>query len=356
MIMQSKDIALIALFGIFALGLFGVQDAYAQTPSIPQLVNPVEQSSTVIHVFWDEPASGQPIISYNVYVESPSGTPMIGSPFPHPWTGSSETFEHSGLTPSTSYFYEVTAINANGEGPTWPEQSTDTQPSVTITTIEDEFSCTDIFGTSWTEPNICTLDDFEQLSLFASDVLIIDSTIRFVLGEGADVSSSGLIINHGIIDNPSGIFLSQNTQNDGIINNSGLFTSTENFDNTSGTLTNDGSFTTQMFTNAGAVTNTSTFSTQDSFDNIGGTFTNTGALTLDAEFLNGAVTNSGLGIINNNSDWTIADILTNSAIVNNSGEIFIQSTGNINNVGNLMLLKWLCKYNYATSRNLKRFL
>ena len=339
MLMQYRSVLLPVLLGIMVVGLFGVQDAFAQTPSIPQFLNPVEQSDTQIDVEWNEPVTGAPILSYNIYVESPLGNPLPESPISVPWTGSSEIYSHTELSPNTSYFYKVSAINSFGEGPKSPSQSTDTLESGNIITVSDEDSCVDDIEAEWTDTDTCTLLADASLDLVGGDQLIIASGIIFVVQTGATIDSSGTLENHGTINN-SGDITFRKIINDDTINNFGTFTSDEEFDNTSGTVNNSGTFTNNGdFSNAsGFIANNSVFINEAEFTNNGGSFTNAGTLT-NNDFFSidnaGTLANSAFGIIDNNSDFDLSGSIINSATINNAGTMTITSSGSIDNTGTI---------------------
>lgn len=92
------------------------ETTFATTPTAPQNLTAVTQSSTEILLDWDTPADdgGSPITGYKIYVESPVGGGFIVLVAN---TMSTDTeYLDTGLSPNTEYNYKIRAINAIGEG------------------------------------------------------------------------------------------------------------------------------------------------------------------------------------------------------------------------------------------------
>ncbi len=110
-----------------------VQITYATpTPGAPTGLTATPGDSQV-NLSWDGPgdSGASPVTGYNIYEGTSSGdessTPVNSSPV----TGTSYTV--TGLTDGTPYYFEVTAVNADGEGPASGEASATPQGAQAIT-------------------------------------------------------------------------------------------------------------------------------------------------------------------------------------------------------------------------------
>jgi hypothetical protein len=123
-------------------------------PSAPTGVTSSEGTSNNIIVSWTAPASngGSPLTSYDIYVYNASTSSLV-----EVITGlspSSTTRSITGLTQGTSYYFQVSAVNVNGEGP----KST---PSNVTTLLADPTAPTGVTATAgnqqatvtWTAPS-----------------------------------------------------------------------------------------------------------------------------------------------------------------------------------------------------------
>jgi fibronectin type 3 domain-containing protein/type II secretory pathway pseudopilin PulG len=118
------------------------------TPSGPVLT--AAATSSQINLRWTVPANGgSPITGYNVYRSTASGTqgPLLTNV-----GGAVTSYSDTSATPATTYYYEVTAVNAIGEGPV------SNQPSAVIVVVPSPpSSLTATGGTrqvilNWTAP------------------------------------------------------------------------------------------------------------------------------------------------------------------------------------------------------------
>ena len=259
-----------------------------------------------------------------------------------------EVFPHTGLDPETSYYYQISAVNLNGEESDLSDvQSTDTLPPGNIIIIEDEDGCSLLEDAEWTDDPVETCTLLEDYDLLSGDDLTIEEGILFVIDDGITLTSSALITNYGTIDN-FGTITSLNTINEeGTINNFDTFNSIQTFDNTSGILSNEGTFVSGAFfhnTDGGEVTNDGDFTNNGDFENDGGELTNTSTLTNNKLMLLGGIIENNLGVFDNKSDIDLTGDLTNTATINNpigssitispSGSI-VNTSGSINNLGSI---------------------
>jgi uncharacterized repeat protein (TIGR01451 family) len=100
-----------------------------------------------VNLSWDAPgdSGASPVTGYNIYAGNNSGgessTPVNSSPV----TGTSYTV--TGLTDGTTYYFEVTAVNADGEGPASGEASATPQGAQAITFTSNPPNPADVGGT-----------------------------------------------------------------------------------------------------------------------------------------------------------------------------------------------------------------
>lgn len=94
-------------------------------PPAPRLISAVKDAAGVVTVKWDEPDdAGSPLTNYKVYRGTTSGGETLLATIP---AASPKYLDSSGV-PTTQYFYRVTAVNAQGEGPFCGEVATVAAP------------------------------------------------------------------------------------------------------------------------------------------------------------------------------------------------------------------------------------
>jgi subtilisin family serine protease len=105
-------------YEVVAVGVFGsttsneASTTPARVPGPPTLAVPTTASGTV-NLSWTAPASdgGSPLTTYRVYRATSTGAETLLTSL----GASATTFSDTGLTNGTTYFYEVSAVNAIGE-------------------------------------------------------------------------------------------------------------------------------------------------------------------------------------------------------------------------------------------------
>jgi endoglucanase len=102
------------------------QSAGPQVPQPPTSLNANTQGSSQINLTWNpSPTSG---VTYNVYSSTTANfTPSVSNRIA---TGvGSTSYPNSGLSPSTTYYYRVTAVNSAGESTPTGQANATTQPA-----------------------------------------------------------------------------------------------------------------------------------------------------------------------------------------------------------------------------------
>ncbi len=94
-------------------------------PPAPRLISAAKDSAGVVTVKWDEPDNaGSPLANYKVYRGTTSGGEALLAMI----SANSPKYIDSSGNPATQYFYRVTAVNAQGEGPFCGEVATTAAP------------------------------------------------------------------------------------------------------------------------------------------------------------------------------------------------------------------------------------
>jgi chitodextrinase len=93
----------------------------APLPAAPQGVTATALSASSIMVYWDSTVTGadyfniyRATVSYDLDTTTWDSTINVGN-YVKVGTSTTATFTNTGLSPSTTYYYKVTAVNANGE-------------------------------------------------------------------------------------------------------------------------------------------------------------------------------------------------------------------------------------------------
>ncbi|MGQ0794929.1 MAG: Ig-like domain-containing protein, partial [Nitrosopumilaceae archaeon] len=159
-------------------------DAYAAPAGKPaKVVNlQVVVSSSQNLLIWEAPDdNGSPIIGYHIERQSPNSGGYVDLSAN---TGNTNTFflDNIGVTPSTTYNYKVSAINAIGEGTSDEQRNVTTLPgpSVTLsTTASDPTNVSPIPVTATFSEDVSgfTIDDIIVTNGVASNFVDVDGTI-----------------------------------------------------------------------------------------------------------------------------------------------------------------------------------
>jgi predicted phage tail protein len=106
----------------------GSAPAGASPPTQPQGNAASATSGTTIHETWTDPASngGATVTAFNVYRGATSAMVCDGTTFIASVTASTHAYEHAGLSPGSTYYVRVSAVNAAGEGACAPPASATT--------------------------------------------------------------------------------------------------------------------------------------------------------------------------------------------------------------------------------------
>jgi hypothetical protein len=99
------------------------------SPTVPGAPGLSASSGTgVAHLTWTAPSNGgSPITGYNVYRGTTSGTEALLTT-----VGNVTSFDDTGVSVGTTYYYEVSAVNSVGEGPRSNEASATPTPAPTV--------------------------------------------------------------------------------------------------------------------------------------------------------------------------------------------------------------------------------
>jgi hypothetical protein len=131
------------LRGFAAARLRGFQattGSVAAAPAAPTSLTATAASATQINLAWTDPAGS--VTGHKVYRGTSAGTETLLATI-----GAVLTYNDTGLTAGTQYFYKVTATNATGEGPQSNEANATTLPAPVIYALD---TFTDTNGTNLT--------------------------------------------------------------------------------------------------------------------------------------------------------------------------------------------------------------